>query len=192
MKEARMAASPPAIVAEEQSASGTRHDRRARHGLVMCGGHRMQVFWRLPHDCHRAMIRCVCDRMRQFDMHASMRRIFHPPLHRKQVDAVGAKHDVVDAVQPTTVRGDGQRDGSVLDLPARIPTMAGQLADPLLDLRIQPMLRMRRLGKQWPTPRIFQRGQRVLAHDAVDVKVVGALEGFDCVEGVGAEAAVRR
>ena len=128
--------------------------------------------------------------MRQLDMHASVSGVVHPPLHCEQVHAIGSEHDVVDLPQPAGVRRDRQCDRSVLDFPLVTASVTGQLANALLNLRVQPMLRMRRFGKQRPPPRIFQRGQCVSTDDAVDMEMMGALEGFDRVEGVGAEVVV--
>ena len=138
------------------------------------------------------MIRRVRDRVRQFDMHAPMAGILHPPLHREQVDAVATDYDVVDLPQAAAVCRNGQGDRSILDLPVATSSVAGKLADTLLDLRKQLMLRMRCFGEQRPSLRIFQSGQCVLSDDAVDVEVMGALEGFDGVEGMGAEVVVDR
>ena len=136
------------------------------------------------------MVDRMRDRVRQFDMHAPMTRILHPALHREQVDAVGTEYDVVDLPQATGVCRDGQRNGGILDIPVATAPVARQLANALLDLRVEPMLRMRGFGKQRPSLRIFQGGQCVLADDPVDVEVMGALEGFDGIERVGTEIIV--
>ena len=150
----------------------------------------MQVFRRRVRHRHRPVIDRMRNRVRQFDMHAPMTGILHPALHREQVDAVGAEYDMVDLPQPAGVGRDGQCDRSVMDFPGVTAPVARQLANAFLDLRVQPMLRMRRFGEQRPPLRIFQSGQCVFADDAVDMEMMGALEGFDGVEGVGAEVAI--
>jgi len=113
--------------------------------------------------------------MRQLDVHPSMARIIHPPLDREQVDAAGAKHHVVNPLQTTGVGGDRQGHGRISKFPLAAVRLMRELANPLFDLRVQPMLRVRCLGQQRPAPRIFQRGKCLVADNAVDVEMVDAL-----------------
>jgi len=78
--------------------------RRLLRGSEHMRGRRL---WRR----HGAMIDPMRSGMRQLDAHPSVGRIIHPPLDCEQVDAVGAKHHVVDPLQPAGVRGDRQGHG---------------------------------------------------------------------------------
>ena len=161
----------------------------AMRRLLLRGSERMRGhrLWRR----HGPMIGRMRHGMRQLDVHPSMARIIHPSLDCEQVDAVGAKHHVVDPLQSAGVRGDRQGHRRIFEFLRAMVRVMRELANALLDLRVQPMLRMRCLGQQRPALRIFQRGQCLLADNAVDVEMVGALEGFDGVEGVGAEGVIR-
>ena len=130
-------------------------------------------------------------RMRQLDVHAPVRRIVHRALHREQVHAIGSDHDVIDLMQPTTVRGDGQRDGSVLQLTPHRLLVARQGADAMQYLLVHPMMWIGRFRQQRISLGLFERCQRARTRDAIDVQVVGVLEGFDGVEGVGTRNAIR-
>ena len=49
--------------------------------------------------------------LRQLDVYPSVCGVIHPSLDREQVDAVRAKHHMVDPLQPAGVRGDRQGHG---------------------------------------------------------------------------------
>ena len=133
------------------------------------------------------MIERMHHRMREFDMHAPVPRIIRSSLHREQVDAVRAEDDVIDPVQTTLPRRHRQRDRGVLKLLAPGLLAVRQLVDAVQHLLVDLVMWMCRFRQQGIPLGLFHCSQRARADDAVDVQVVGVLEGFDGVKGVGAE-----
>ena len=166
-----------------------RHDRRARSCMLLLGDSDC-VGRRWVRGRQRPMVHRMRGRMRQLHMHAQMGRILHPPLHCEQVDAIGAEHDMIDLAQATGIGRDRQRDGRIADFLFARMGMVRQLVDALQDLHVHRMPGVCGFRKQGRMLRLLECGKRVLAGDAVGAEVMGALEGFDGVGGVGAGVVV--
>lgn len=149
----------------------------------------------------RRRVRCVMQRqtilihrlhrrLHAIDMRSQMRGIVDPALHGEYIDAIRAENDVVDFLQATHVGRDGQRDGQVALLVLAPKGAMRQLLDAVQHLCVKRMRGVCGFGQQWRILRVHQRRPGVLADDAVCVQMVGVLEGFDGVLGVGAGSAV--
>ena len=109
---------------------------------------RMRVSWLLDGDAlhrPRVLLDRLRDRLHPVDVHATMCRIVHPPLHREQPHRIRPQHHVVDPPQARRMRGDRQRRRRVV-LPTRATEgLPRQSMHAVQRLHVEPMLRMRSL-----------------------------------------------